>query len=256
MSQSQNILKSADRAFKMVEHLKSGGSKTVTELSEELDMPKSTVQVYLNTLYQHRFVTKSEGRYRLGLRFLEYGISRLRDVMIYPEVRRKVEELAETTGELAASFVEEDGRAVYIYGVEGERSIRTDLAVGDQTALHCTASGKAIMAHLPDQQVDTVIHDEELERKTEHTITDPDELRTELQLIREQGYATSDEESVVGMRAVAAPIILDDRVRGSLSLAGPANRFVGARFDTEVPEAVTGSANELELRLMYDQSGV
>jgi DNA-binding IclR family transcriptional regulator len=256
MAKSSNVLKSVGTAFKMVEHLKSGDGKTVTELSDELEMPKSTVQVYLNSLHQHRFVVKNGGKYELGLRFLEYGISRLREIPLYPEVRPKVEELAETTGELAACFVEEEGRAVYIYGVEGERSVRTDLAVGDQTSLHCTASGKAIMAHLPDGDIETIIEEQGLEPKTENTITDPEELRRELERIRNQGYATSDEESVVGMRAVAAPIVLDGRVRGSISLAGPANRFVGERYDTEIPETVTGSANELELRLTYDQSGV
>lgn len=256
MSKPRNVLKSVDTVFKITEHLKSEGEKTVTELSKELEMPKSTVQVYLNSLYAHNFVAKHDGSYKIGLRFLEYGIFALRSEPIYPEVRAKVEELADSTGELAACFVEEDGHAVYIYGVEGERSIRTDLSVGDRSELHCTASGKALMAHLPEERIAAVIEEQGLSQKTENTITDPEELSTELKQIREQGYARSDEESVAGMRVVAAPVLLDGRIVGSISLAGPANRFVGERFDDEIPEMVMGAANELELKLTYDQSGI
>jgi DNA-binding IclR family transcriptional regulator len=255
MSKPRNVLKSVDTVFKITKHLKSEGAKTVTELSRELDMPKSTVQVYLNSLYGHNFVAKRDGKYEIGLQFLEYGIFALRNIPVYPEVRTKVEELAETTGELAACFVEEDGDAVYIYGVEGERSVRTDLSVGNRSEPHCTASGKAIMAHLSDEQIEQAIRDG-LQRKTEHTITDPDELRDELARIRERGYAYSMEESVEGLRAVAAPIVLDDRIVGSISLAGPASRFVGERFETEIPDMVRGAANELELKLTYSQSGI
>lgn len=256
MTPQRNVLKSADKLFRIVEHLKSNGRTSVTELSKELDMPKSTVQVYLNTLYSHNFVVRNDGEYEIGLRFLEYGIFALRSVAVYPEVRAKVEELADSTGELAACFVEEEGDAVYIYGVEGERSIRTDLSVGDRTELHCTASGKALMAQLPENRVREIIEERGLEQKTENTITDPDELLAELEQIREQGYASSMEESVVGMHAVAAPICIDGEAVGSVSLAGPANRFVGDRFEVEIPEMVTGAANELELKLTYSQSGI
>jgi DNA-binding IclR family transcriptional regulator len=255
MPKPRNVLKSAGKVFKMAEHLKTEGGKTVTELANDLDIPKSTAQVYLNTLYEHNFVSKDDGKYVIGLRFLEYGVFALHNVPVYPEVRTKLEELAESTGELAGCFVEEDGDAVYIYGVEGERSIRQDLSIGDRTDLYCTASGKAILAHLPEERVEEVIA-AGLEERTSKTITDPTELHEELARIRERGYAYSDEESVEGMRAVAAPITPDDRVEGAINLAGPANRFVGERYEQTIPELVTGAANELELRLTYSQSGI
>lgn len=256
MPDQRNVLKSVDTVFKITNHLKMEGGKTVTELSNDLDMPKSTVQVYLNTLYDHNFIVKNDRTYEIGLRFLEYGIFALQKVPIYPKVRPKVEELAESTGELAACFVEDDGDSVYIYGVEGERSIRTDLSVGDRSGLHCTSSGKAIMAHLPEDRIIEIIEENGLEQKTENTITDPDVLLEELERIRERGYAYSDQESVEGMRAVAAPILPNERILGSISLAGPANRFVGDRFNNEIPEILMGAANELELKLTYSQSGM
>jgi DNA-binding IclR family transcriptional regulator len=255
MAKSDNTLKSVDRAFEIVEHLKAGGPKTVTELAADFDVPKSTVQMYLNTLRSWNYVTKTDGAYALGLQALEYGMSSLRTLPVYPEVRPKVEELAAATGELAACFVEEGGDAVYIYGIEGDNSIRTNLSVGERTTLHSTASGKAILAHLPEERIDAIV-DRGLEAETDHTITDPDELYRQLEEIREKGHASVDQESVEGMRAVAAPIRVDGEVVASISLAGPANRFVGDRFEREIPEQVKAVANEIELKLTYSESGI
>ncbi|MFC6873458.1 IclR family transcriptional regulator [Halobellus marinus] len=256
MNPQGNILKSVDKVFKIVEHLKVNGGKTVTELSQELDMPKSTVQVYLNTLSKNKFVVKNGSKYQIGLQFLQYGMYALWSEPVFPNVKSKVEELADSTGELAACFVEEMGDAVYVYGTEGDRAVRTDLTMGDRSDLHCTASGKAIFAHLPEERIEEILSSDPLERKTAQTITDPDELRDELRRIRERGHAYSREESIEGMRSVAAPIMLDDEVVCSISLAGPANRFVGERFTEEVPDIVKGAANEIELKLTYSESGL
>lgn len=256
MTQHDNTLKSVDKVFKMVEHLKTNGGKTVTELSQELDMPKSTVQVYLNTLAKNKFVVQNGAKYQIGLQFLQYGMYALWNEPVFPNVKSKVEELADTTGELAACFVEELGEAVYVYGMEGNRAVRTDLTMGDRSDLHCTASGKAVFAHLPEERIEEILPSDPLEQKTAQTITDPDELRDELRRIRERGHAYSREESIEGMRSVAAPIMLDDEVVCSISLAGPADRFVGERFTEEVPDIVKGAANEIELKLTYSESGL
>jgi DNA-binding IclR family transcriptional regulator len=255
MAQQDNVLKSVDRVLEIIKHLKDDGGKTVTELAADFDMPKSTIQMYLNTLYARNFVVKNDGRYEVGLQFLEYGMFALWNQPVFPEVKAKVEELAESTGELAACFVEERGEAVYIYGTEGEKSIRTDMSVGDRTDLHCTANGKALLAHLPEERIEEVVS-KGLDAKTDHTVTDPDELYAQLDEVRDRGYAYARQESVEGMRAVAAPILLDGDVVASISLAGPANRFVGQRFEAEIPEMVTGVANEIELKLTYSESGL
>ncbi|SNR57896.1 IclR family transcriptional regulator [Halorubrum vacuolatum] len=251
-----NVLKSVETALQLIKYLHQGGAKTVTELSNELEMPKSTVQVYLNTLCNENFIVKKDGKYQTGLKHLEFGFSALWDEPVFPEVKLGVEELANSTGELAACFVEEQGEGVYIYGAEGDRSIRTDLSIGDRSDLHCTASGKAILAHVPKDKASNIVRERGLDKKTENTITDLNQLEDELERIRERGYAFSDQESVIGMRAVAAPILLHEKVVGSISLAGPANRFVGDTFEEEIPAKVTGTANELELKLTYSESGI
>jgi DNA-binding IclR family transcriptional regulator len=254
MKTQTNVLKSADKMFSILEYLKQQGGKSVTELSKELDMPPSTIQVYLNTLNNHKFVVKEDNSYNIGLKFLEFGTHSVCKKRIFPEVKKKVEELAESTGELGGCFLEEEGDAVYAYECQGEKSIRTELSVGGRTGLHCTAAGKAILANLPEERIERIIQNKGLEPKTENTITQPEDLKGELEKIREQGHAYNNEESISGVRSVAAPVLLDDTIAGSISVAGPANRFVGERFEKEIPEKVKAVTNELELRLTYSES--
>lgn len=252
MTDQSNVLKSVAAAFDILAHLRETGPGTVTGLAADLDRPKSTVQVYLNTLVEAGFVVKENCEYRIGLRFLEYGTDALRRQPAFPDVTSKVDDLAAETGELAACFVEEDGEAVFVYGTEGEQSIRTDLTIGERAPIHCVASGKAILAHLPEDRIDAILA-RGLEARTDRTITDPDVLRDELAAIRERGYATAEGESIEGMRVVAAPVRVKGRVVASISLAGPAGRFVGDRYETDIPDIVKGAANELELNLTYPQ---
>ena len=255
MVQRDNTLSSVGKVFNIIEQLGAEGGGTVTELASDLGMPKSTVQMYLNTLYATGYVVKRDGSYELSLQFLKLGILALWNEPLIPIVRAKVDELAAETGELAACFVEERDEAVYLYGTGGERAISTDMSVGDRSRLHWTASGKAMLAHLPEERRRAVL-DGDLEAKTQHTITDARALRGELDRIRERGYAYSEQESVEGVKVVAAPIVRDGDVLGAINLAGPANRFVGDYFERELPELVTGVANEIELNLTYSESGL
>lgn len=249
--QKDNVLTTVDKAFKIIKHLKEEGGKTVTELADDFDMPPSTTQMYLNTLYTNDFIVKEEGRYKIGLQFLEYGTFSLWNEPIFPVIKPKIDELAEESGELAACFVEEEGEVVYIYGSEGDQAVRTDLSIGDRSKIHCTASGKAMLAHQPEDRINEIISKHGLRSKTEHTITDPQELRDELEKIRKQGYARSEQESVEGLNVVAAPVLIHDEVVGAINLAGPATRFTSERFEEELPQLVKGVANEIELKLMY-----
>jgi DNA-binding IclR family transcriptional regulator len=255
MTESKNTLKSLNKMFKITEHLKRDGGKTVSELATELDIPKSTIQVHLNTLKANKFVVRDGPKYQIGLRFLKYGMQTLLRNPIFPTAKSKVEELADTTGELAACFVEELNEAVYIYGRAGDRAIRTELAMGDRAGLHCTGSGKAILAYLPEERIQEILTQQSLEEKTSQTITDADQLRKELSEIRKRGYAYSDEESIEGVRSVAAPVLIQGEVLCSISLAGPATRFVGDRFREEIPATVQEAANEIELQMTYSESG-
>jgi len=247
-------LTSARQLFRVIEGIEEAQPVGVTELSRALDIPTSSVQVYVNTLYENGYIVKVGSKYRLALRFFRHGMNALRTFEIYPAAKPKVYELAEETGELVAAFVEERGQAVYAVAAAGERAIRTDLNIGAHTDLHCTAGGKAMLANLPREDADAIIETRGLPAYTDSTITDVDDLEAELEEIRANGVAFNEEESIPNMNAVAAPVISGGTVLGSISISGPSTRFHGSLFEDELAGRVKSTANEIELNLEYDET--
>jgi DNA-binding IclR family transcriptional regulator len=92
-----------------------------------------------------------------------------------------------------------------------------------------------------------------LDRLTDNTITDPDELRTELQTSRERGYAVNDQEHMDGLRAVALPVsTAAEYLLGSLAIFGPTSRFKDEFVQEELPGVLQDKPSEVKVRLAYD----
>jgi len=245
-------VETVERAIDIVEYLKRHGPAGVAEVAAEFDCAKSTVHRHLKTLEANSLLVQEGGEYRLGVRFLDYGIVARNRYTLYREAKPKVDELAEETEEKIWCTVEEHGRSIQIYGAQGKRSVRTDARVGFRNYLHQHAAGKAILAHLPRERTAEILDTYGLPARTPHTITDPATLREELAEVRERGYALNLEESVEGLHAVGAPIT-DDRgvALGAISISGPANRLAGDRLREELPTLLAGVVNEITINLAH-----
>ncbi|WP_455428543.1 IclR family transcriptional regulator [Halarchaeum acidiphilum] len=139
-----------------------------------------------------------------------------------------------------------------MYTQTGENAVQTDAVIGKRGYLHSSASGKAILAALPDERVKEILDEHGMPASTEHTTIDVDTLFTELEEILDTGVAFNEEESTMGLHAVATAICdADGRPVGALSISGPAHRLKGKPFRQELPNLVLASANELELKLEF-----
>ncbi|MFB6354215.1 MAG: IclR family transcriptional regulator [Halobacteriales archaeon] len=245
------VVKSARTLFDVVEGLEALEEAGVSELADHLDLAVSTVHDHVTTLVELGYVQKADERYRLGLSFLGLGESARYNLDAYPLVEPYLEKVADETGESAWFVVEEDGLAVYVAKARGEVGVETANRIGRRSRMHYHAGGKAILAHLPRARVEAIVDRHGLPGLTENTITDLGALFDELEAIREAGFAQNDNEEIVGTRSVAAPILVDDRVLGAISVGGPANRLKGERFDREFPDLVSGVTNEIELKIQY-----
>jgi len=107
--------------------------------------------------------------------------------------------------------------------------------VGTRAPLHSTGLGKAILAHLPEERVESIVDHHGMPASTPETITDRDELFDALERIRDRGFAFDDEERLRGLRCVAAPILANDDVVGAISVSGPTNRLRDDRYREELP---------------------
>jgi DNA-binding IclR family transcriptional regulator len=247
-------VKAGTKLFNIIETVKELDDPTLTTISEHLDFPKSTVHNHLETLKENGYLLENDGTYQLTLKFLDLGIHTKRNLDIARVVSPTLEQLSEDTNEAAWLMVEERG---YVVGIEkklGDRAVQTTGRIGRHTRFHYHAPGKAILAHMPEERVDEILSERGLPAKTEHTITDRDAVMNQLEEIRDRGVAFDIGEAIAGIRSVAAPVVCDGTVEGAIAVVGPKNRLRGDKFREEIPDLVSGAANEVELRLMYGNS--
>ena len=195
------------RTLDIIEALSRQRPLTVSELHRQFKIPKSSVYAILQTLKARGYVTKDDlDQYSLSLQLFSLGISLVENLDLRKGTHALLEELTEKA-QLTGHIGVRDGKdVVYIDKVEVLTSVRLTTWLGRRVPLHCTAMGKAILAFLPEKEVDAILGAGPLLRMTPKTITNPAQLKAELAKIRTQGYSVGSEENEIGIRAVGAPI--------------------------------------------------
>ena len=224
----------------------------VEEVADEFNISTSTAHRHLQTLHQENYLVNDGGFYRLGMKFLSIGAEVQRRVPGYEEIVKQVKMLAEETGERVQFIVPDNGERVFLVTESGQHGVQADARVGKRGPMHCSAAGKVILSELPVSKVEKIIEQHGLQEVTENSITTREELYEELETIREKGYGVNEEESTIGLRAVAAAVTGPrNELIGALSISGPTQRIKGNRFSDELPDTVRGYAHELELNIEY-----
>ena len=245
-------VKSVETTIEIIETIENLDGAGVSEIARSLGIAKSTVHDHLQTLAAHELVVRRDDTYHVGLRFLDHGGHARSRNKVYSIAKPEVARLAEQTGEMANLVVEEHGLGVYIDVARGENAINLDTYIGKREYLHNTAVGKAILAHLPEEEVDAILARHGMTQETDRTVTTRSELDAELQKTRERGYATDQEERLIGLRCVAAPIMQErTRVVGAISVSGPASRMDDERLADGLAEKIVRVANIIEVNVTY-----
>ncbi|WP_276259123.1 IclR family transcriptional regulator [Haloglomus litoreum] len=245
LTEPGRMVKSARTAFEIIEYIHEQDGAELGELADQLDLAKSTIHGYLATLESLEYLVNEGGRYHLSLKFLYHGTAARNAVPLSGLADGTLTALAEETSLVAWLVVEEHGRAVYLDRVVSNDAVRTYGRVSKRTDLHGPASGKAILAHLPDSRIRDILDSYGLPARTEHTITDEETLFEELSAIRRRGYATSEHEVALGVQSVAAPVHYRGEVLGAISVSGTSNQVDEEYFETELPDVVTLAAADL-----------
>jgi len=251
-SENVDAVGSVDTMFDIIEYVgRANGGVTLADAATDLDYAKSTVHRHLTTLERRGYVVHEDGYY-VGLRFLELGEQARNRRRAYQLAKEKVEELADATDERAQFIVEEHGEAVYIHRALGDHAVRTDPGIGKRIPLHATSAGKAILAAIPEEEQSRIVEQTSFDEITDATTTNPDDLRNELERVRERGYAFNRQENLDGLHAVGVPVTEpSDDVIGALSVSGPSHRLTGEWFSNDLPTLLLGAANEIELNIAH-----
>ncbi len=224
----------------------------ITTLATRLRLAKSTVHRLATTLTSSRFLEQNSetGKYRLGLALFELGALVRRRMDVANEARPKLRELLEKTGETVQLGIVDHFSVLYVYEMESRRAIRMAAAVGARAPLHCTAVGKVLLASQPQDYVKQVL-DLGLTSYTPKTITRREGVLAMLAEVSARDYATDDEESEIGLRAIASPVRNHTgAVIAAVGMAAPVQRMNKKAMQTCVPD-VLATAQAISARLGY-----
>lgn len=219
----------------------------VSDVATELDISVGSAHKHLNTLKDLGFVDKEGTTYHLGLRSLAFG-TRARDRRrIYHVARPHVQKLSSAATERASVAVAEGGSGFYLYSDGPNRDGSTIENEGRYAPLHATASGKAMLAFTSEERRDDVLTATPLDEYTDNTLSDYQNLLTELQTVKDQGLAYDREERQVGRAGVAAPVFDEQNdPAGAIEISGPASRLRGKRLEEEVAGLVVSTAKNVQ----------
>ncbi len=209
-------------------------------------MHKSTVHRVLATLENARFLEhdSATGNYRLGLRLLELASLVLEHVDLRRQAWPYLSRLAHESRETVDLGILDGTDVVYLEVIDSPQRVKLAVAPGQRLPACCTASGKAMLAFLPEQQVEQMLA-QGLPRFTNHTIISPGDFLADLRATRERGFAMSREEYEEDIHAVAAPILsIRQEPLAVVALAGPAFRLSPERM-LELGPHVRQCANEI-----------
>ncbi len=223
----------------------------VSELARRLELGKSTVHRLLTTLAAEGLIEqdRATGGYRLGIVVFELGEAVRVHLDLHAAAGPVLASLREQTGESSQVGVLDGTEVVYVDRLESSQSLRLFTETGRRVPVHCTSSGKVLLAHLPEPDRSALLERLPLTPLTPHTVRDPQVLLAECDKARRRGWAEAVNEREIGVASVAAPVRdVAGTVVASVSIGAPVIRL-GAGRRRELGALVAEAGEAISRRL-------
>ncbi|WP_233149858.1 IclR family transcriptional regulator [Kineosporia sp. A_224] len=230
----------------------------VSELARRLDLAKSTVHRLLTTLAAEGLIEQDHatGGYRLGIVVFELGEAVRVHLDLHAAAGPVLASLREQTGESSQVGILDGTEVVYVDRLESSQSLRLFTETGRRVPVHCTSSGKVLLAHLADGDREALLGRLPLTALTPHTLADPEALRAECVKVRRRGWAEAVNEREIGVASVAAPVRdVEGTVVASVSIGAPVIRL-GAARRRELGALVAEAGEAISRRLGWSPEAV
>ncbi len=245
MSNSAGSVQSVERAISVLEVLAARGEAGVTEVASEIAVHKSTAFRLLGALEGRGLVeqTGHRGKYRLGFGLIPLAGAVSDRLDVVRQGRGVCTQLATEIGETVNVAVLREHFAVNVDQARGPSAVATHNWIGQLTPLHCTSSGKVLLAHLDPARRAELLARAGMPALTPRTETATHRLDEQLARVREAGYAMAVEEYEMGLNAVAAPVFdRSGQVIAAVSVSGPSYRLDEPRIRQLVAPLLAGTA--------------
>jgi IclR family acetate operon transcriptional repressor len=221
------------------------------DIARRLDIPVTTTLRIMHTLHLENLVRKNGTLYELGPVLIHLGNAALASTEIRSAALPVLRDLTAQVDETSHLAVPCDDRALIIAVQDSPHPLRAASRPGFQAELHCSATGKVLLAFAGPERVTALYTGARPTRRTAHTLTTLAAIRRECDLTRQRGYSLDDEEFNLGVRCLAAPVFASDgTVAAAMGVTAATVRFTKERIP-EIAAAVMQAAAELSRLLGY-----
>jgi DNA-binding IclR family transcriptional regulator len=220
---------------------------TLPELSRRLEMPRSSTHCLLVTLERRGYLHRNEhtNRYMFGRKLFSVANTALSGLKLREQAAPLLRDLMRRTRLTVHMAILEHGEAVLVEKIEPPGMLRLATWIGKRMDLHATGVGKALLAYLPDEEIDALITGHGLPRYNDNTITSVRKLREEMARVRRAGYSVEDQEGEIGFRCIGAPVFDETgKAAAAISIAGTTSQITDENF-LSLAAVVKGTAASL-----------
>jgi IclR family transcriptional regulator, pca regulon regulatory protein len=245
---SKSMVMSLAKGFRVLEVFDAGEPElTLSQIAARAELDPGTTFRLVKTLVMLGYLQPADGKkYRLSLKVLDLGFNAFGRMDLHSIARPILRSLVGPVNEAASVAVMDGPELVYVERIQlplGRLGINQ--RIGARVPAYCTAVGHAILAYLPIEERLQVLNARERKKLTPNTPVSISEIESRLQRVREVGYAVSDQDTVIGVRVIAAPIFdADDRPWAAISAAAPWMASSLQEFiDHTAPAVVAASKN-------------
>ena len=233
-NEKKGPVQSLSRAFSILRYIaEHPHGARLSEIADGVGLPSSTVHRLLTSLEAEQFIRfeTSVGQWFIGVDAFTIGNAFVQANNVLQFAPAHLKALLAKFSETSSIYIENEGEVVCMGQAESHHMMRAITRVGGRVKMHCSGSGKVMLAFWDTEDVKQIINRHGLTAVTEKTITTKQKFENELQGIRQQGYAVDDEEVALGVRCVAVPIFdHQQKAIAALSVSGPISRIHNSRL--------------------------
>lgn len=230
-------------------------SLTVTQLASRTQLTRGTALRVMRTLASVGIAQDvGNARYTPGPRLLSIALRLNTTTTLANIVQPHLKSLSSITGETSHFAILDHDKALIVNVCDSPNALRVASRAGTSAWLHAAATGKAILASLPQEQREEICHRLHYEKLTNKTITNSKEMLTHLKQVARQGYGVDDIEYFIGVRCIAAPVQLDGDHHNHIGAIGitAATARITKKDIPEMAKIVRKAAEELSQSFVSD----
>ncbi len=260
MKDSNEKLNTVGKVIAIIETIQEGNRPlSIKEIAETLGLNKSSLHHHIKTLTINGYLQQDEEsrKYDIGLNLVRAGQSYLQRLNVRERGHYYLEQLNRELNETVHMMVLDRDELVYIDKVDVNHqpgSLKCSSFIGLRTDVYSTAAGKMLLSHLQRGALEEILHNLKMKPLTEYTLRSKVELRKELILTKERGYALDLEEHHVGLQCVALPVLnMHSQCIAAISVSGPVTTISREELETEILPKLKKTAYNISQAMGYSQ---